>query len=139
MSRADRGLRTTPACGARKSGCIVVLHRARHAPRRSLARGIASPLRARWTLPSAGAAQAQTRHRQYMDGPLELDARHAAGIDVELLWDPRTHGLSVVAHDTTTDETVTIYVEADQALEVFRHPFAYAGEPAPRADLRVNV
>ena len=74
-----------------------------------------------------------------MDGPLELDARHAAGIDVELLWDPRTHGLSVVAHDTTTDETVTIYVEADQALEVFRHPFAYAGEPAPRAALRVNA
>ena len=33
----------------------------------------------------------------------------------------------------------TIYVEPDQALEVFRHPFAYAGEPAPRADLRVNV
>jgi len=74
-----------------------------------------------------------------MDGPLELDARHAAGIDVELLWDPRTHGLSVVAHDTTTDETVTIYVEAHQALEVFRHPFAYAGEPAPRAALRVNA
>jgi len=74
-----------------------------------------------------------------MDGPLELDARHAAGIDVELLWDPRTHGLSVVAHDATTDETVTIYVEAAQALEVFRHPFAYAGEPAPRADLRVNA
>src|SRR6266571_94111 len=75
-------------------------------------------------------AQAQPRHRQYMDGPLELDARHAAGIDVELLWDPRTHGLSVVAHDAMSDETVTIFVEADQALEVFRHPFAYAGEPA---------
>ena len=96
-------------------------------------------LRARWTLPSAGGAQVRTRHRQYMDAPLELDARHAAGIDVELLWDPRTRGLSVVAHDATTDETVTIYVEADQALEVFRHPFAYAGEPAPRAGLRVNA
>jgi hypothetical protein len=74
-----------------------------------------------------------------MDGPLELDARHAGGIDVELLWDPRTQGLSVVAHDTTTDEIVTIFVEADQALEVFRHPFAYAGEPAPRAGSRVNA
>jgi hypothetical protein len=96
-------------------------------------------LRARWTLPSAGGAQAQTRHREYRDGPLELDARHAAGIDVELLWDPRTQGLSVVAHDAMSDETVTIYVEADQALEVFRHPFAYAGEPAPRAGLRVKA
>jgi hypothetical protein len=87
----------------------------------------------------AGGAQAQTRHRLYMDGPLELDARHAAGIDVELLWDPRTQGLSVVAHDAMSDETVTIFVEADQALEVFRHPFAYAGEPAPRMGLRVKA
>jgi hypothetical protein len=83
--------------------------------------------------------KAQTRHRQYMDGPLELDARHSGGIDVELLWDPRTQGLSVVAHDATSDETVTIYVEADQALEVFHHPFAYAGEPAPRIGLTVKA
>ena len=83
--------------------------------------------------------QAQTRHRQYMDGPLELDARHAAGIDVELLWDPRTQGLLVVAHDAMSDETVTIFVEADQALEVFRHPFAYAGEPAPPVALRAKA
>ena len=96
-------------------------------------------LRARRTLPSAGGAQVQTRHRLYMDGPRELDARHAAGINVQLLWDPGTQGLSVVAHDATSDETVTIYVEGHQALEVFRHPFAYAGEPAPRADLRVKA
>src|SRR6266581_1322068 len=84
-------------------------------------------------------AQAQPRHRQYMDGPLELDARHAGGIDVELLWDPRTQGLSVVAHDAASDETVTIYVEADQALEVFRHPFAYVGEPASRVGLPLKA
>ena len=89
--------------------------------------------------PIGRGVQLQTRHCQYMDGPLELDARHAGGIDVELLWDPRTQGLSVVAHDATSDETFTIYVEADQALEVFRHPFAYAGEPAPRAGSRVNA
>jgi hypothetical protein len=74
-----------------------------------------------------------------MDGLLQLDARHAAGIDVELLWDPRTQGVSVVAHDAATDETVTIYVEADQALEVFRHPFAYVGEPAARIGSRVEA
>jgi hypothetical protein len=74
-----------------------------------------------------------------MDGLLQLDARHSAGIDVELLWDPRTQGVSVVAHDAATDETVTIYVEADQALEVFRHPFAYVGEPAPRVGSRVKA
>jgi len=74
-----------------------------------------------------------------MDGPLELDARHAGGIDVELLWDPRTQGLSVVALAARRDETVTIYVEADQALDVFRHPFAYAGERAARVGLRVKA
>ena len=74
-----------------------------------------------------------------MDGPLELDARHPAGIDVELLWDPRTHGVLVVARDATSDETVTIYVEPDEALEVFRHPFAYAGQAASRAGLRVKT
>jgi hypothetical protein len=74
-----------------------------------------------------------------MDGPLELDARHGGGIDVELFWDPRTQGLSVVAHDAATDETVTIYVEADKALEVFRHPFAYVGEPAARIGSQVEA
>jgi len=74
-----------------------------------------------------------------MDCPLELDARHSAGIHVELLWDPRTQGVLVVAHDATSDETVTIYVEPDQALEVFRHPFAYAGQPTSRDGLQVKT
>jgi hypothetical protein len=117
--------------------CVPAIPRARDRLATPLRKG--TDLRARRTLPSAGGAQAQTRHRLYMDGPLELDARHAAGIDVELLWDPRTQGLSVVAHDAMSDETVTIFVEADQALEVFRHPFAYAGEPAPRMGLRVKA
>jgi hypothetical protein len=74
-----------------------------------------------------------------MDAPVELDARHAAGIDVQLLWDPRTQGVSVVAHDGMTDETVTIFVEPDQALEVFRHPFAHAKQPASRTGLRIKA
>jgi hypothetical protein len=61
-----------------------------------------------------------------MSGPVELDVRHAAGIDVLLLWDRGTQELTVVAHDTTTDEMIAIDVEPDQALEVFHHPFAYA-------------
>ena len=74
-----------------------------------------------------------------MEAQLEIDGRHAAGIDVQLLWDPRTQGLTVVAHDVTTDETITIVVEPDEALEVFNHPFAYAKQHARRAADRVKA
>ncbi len=60
-----------------------------------------------------------------MGTQVELDGRHSAGIDVQLLWDRRTHALTVVAHDVKTDETVAIEVEPEQALDVFHHPFAY--------------
>ncbi len=61
-----------------------------------------------------------------METQVELDGRHAAGIDVQLLWDRLTHTLTVVAHDVKTDETIAIEVEPERALDVFRHPFAYA-------------
>jgi hypothetical protein len=61
-----------------------------------------------------------------MEIQVELDGRHSAGIDVQLLWDRSTRGLWVVAHDVQTDETVSIAVDPEQALEVFNHPFAYA-------------
>jgi hypothetical protein len=61
-----------------------------------------------------------------METQVELDGRHSAGIDVQLLWDRLTHTLTVVAYDEKTDETVEIEVEPDRALDAFRHPFAYA-------------
>jgi hypothetical protein len=74
-----------------------------------------------------------------MEDQVELDGRHSAGIDVQLLWDRRTEGLTVVAHDMTTDETFTIYVDPDDALEVFRHPFAYAPQQFGRTGVRVKA
>jgi hypothetical protein len=38
--------------------------------------------------------------------------------------------LSVVAHDLRVDEWVEIVVEPDEALEVFRHPYAYVRSSA---------
>lgn len=64
-----------------------------------------------------------------MEDLVELDAREAAGIAVQLLWDRRTYGLTVVANDVRLDERVEILVEPEEALEVFRHPFAYVRRP----------
>jgi hypothetical protein len=72
-----------------------------------------------------GGTPEEKAHRPNMESPVELDAREAAGISVQLLWDRRTYGLSVVAHDLRLDEWVEIVVAPDEALEVFRHPYAY--------------
>ena len=56
----------------------------------------------------------------------ELDHRADNGIAVWLLWNRETNGLSVVAVDDKTDETLVLDVAADEALDVFNHPYAYA-------------
>jgi hypothetical protein len=42
---------------------------------------------------------------------------------VTLLWDPRTDGVVVAVVDDS--ESFRIAVDADEALEAFRHPYAY--------------
>jgi hypothetical protein len=60
----------------------------------------------------------------------ELDRRSSAGINVRLLWNSAANQVVVAVHDTRTDETFEIPVEAADALLAFRHPFAYANRPA---------
>lgn len=58
----------------------------------------------------------------------ELDHRAGDGIDVRLLWRPHDDRALVAVSDAKSGETFTIEVGADQrALDVFHHPFAYAG------------
>jgi hypothetical protein len=58
----------------------------------------------------------------------ELDHRVSDGIDVTLLWRPHDDRAIVAVSDAKTGESFTIEVGADQrALDVFHHPFAYAG------------
>jgi hypothetical protein len=54
---------------------------------------------------------------------LELDHRNADGIDVTLLWDPRTDSVAVAVVDD--NESLRIAVDASEALDAFRHPYAY--------------
>ena len=58
----------------------------------------------------------------------ELDQRVSDGIDVRLLWRPSDDRTLVSVSDAKTGEAFTIEVAASQrALDVFHHPFAYAG------------
>ena len=57
----------------------------------------------------------------------ELAARTVDGLHVRLLWSAVERQAWVSLIDVKRDETVSVPVRENQnALEVFRHPFAYA-------------
>jgi hypothetical protein len=56
----------------------------------------------------------------------ELDHRSADGIDVSLLWRRDTNRLTVAVQDSRSGECFEVHAPAEKALDVFRHPFAYA-------------
>jgi len=58
----------------------------------------------------------------------ELDSRSSDGIDVRLLWRERDNQVFVTVRDTRTGETFCLDVrDGEGPLDVFRHPYAYAG------------
>jgi hypothetical protein len=57
----------------------------------------------------------------------ELDRRFHDRIDIRLLWRARDDRVIVAVADEKTGERFNIEVRDDErALDVFRHPFAYA-------------
>jgi hypothetical protein len=57
----------------------------------------------------------------------ELDSRASGGIHVRLLWHPREGHVSVAVDDIKTGESFVLLVrDGERALDVFRHPYAYA-------------
>jgi hypothetical protein len=57
----------------------------------------------------------------------ELATRTVDGLHVRLLWSAAERQAWVSVIDVTRDETVSVPVgESQNALDVFRHPFAYA-------------
>jgi hypothetical protein len=64
---------------------------------------------------------------------VELSQRESDGIEVQLLWERDTDRLVVVVFDVKTETEFEVPAKPDEALEVFRHPFAYA---ARSSDLR---
>lgn len=62
----------------------------------------------------------------------ELDRRTNDGFDVRLLWDAHTNRVFVAVADQRQGESFALAVDAADALEAFRHPFAYAGNDYDR-------
>ena len=57
----------------------------------------------------------------------ELDQRITDGIDVRLLWNSVTDGVSVAVEDQLTGEFFELpVVDPSDALIAFHHPYAYA-------------
>ncbi len=57
--------------------------------------------------------------------PRELAHRLGDGFEVTLLWNGEDGSLKVVVNDWRTDERFEVAARADNALDVFNHPFAY--------------
>jgi hypothetical protein len=56
----------------------------------------------------------------------ELDHRHRDGLDVRLVWEPRTNSVSVIVQDDRSGESLAFEVGGADALAAFHHPYAYA-------------
>jgi hypothetical protein len=67
----------------------------------------------------------------------ELARRENDGIEVTLLWSPGDDRLTVTVSDSRSGEWFALDAARSEALDVFRHPYAYAraeraGGPASR-------
>ena len=56
----------------------------------------------------------------------ELAYRESDGIAVSLRWNRETGDVSVVVEDSRLGETFVLPAASEQALQVFRHLYAYA-------------
>jgi hypothetical protein len=56
----------------------------------------------------------------------ELSHRRDDGVDVTLFWNPRTNGVFLTVVDERLGESFELGVRASEALDAFRHPYAYA-------------
>jgi hypothetical protein len=59
---------------------------------------------------------------------VELADRHSNDLDVVLMWGQRSGQLWVLVTHRRSGRTSRIDATATNALDVFHHPFAYAGE-----------
>ncbi len=69
----------------------------------------------------------------------ELDSRMNDGIHVRLLWCESENRVVVAVNDTRNDEAFCVEVRnGERALEVFRHPYAYAAHHGVDTSVRLR-
>jgi len=56
----------------------------------------------------------------------ELDRRRGDGFEVTLYWSARTGRTFVTVEDVRTNDWFRIAVAPEDALDAFRHPYAYS-------------
>jgi hypothetical protein len=56
----------------------------------------------------------------------ELAHRAHDGLEVTLLWDPRSSEVSIHVVDERIDRSFSLPVPAGSALDAFNHPYVYA-------------
>ena len=56
----------------------------------------------------------------------ELDFRSNDGLEVSLLWEPETNRVTLSVFDSKTGDDFGFDVDPADALDAFRHPYAYA-------------
>ena len=56
----------------------------------------------------------------------ELAHRESGGVEVALLWQRGTNRLTVRVADAGSGDFFVLPVESGEALDAFRHPYAYA-------------
>ena len=62
----------------------------------------------------------------------ELAYRETNGIAVTLYWHSGTNRLSVVVHDWQNGDWFELTARAENAMDVFEHPYAYASRSVLR-------
>jgi hypothetical protein len=87
----------------------------------------------RWNGACTDACAPQTRDVEDLDSlspSVELADRHTNDVDVVLMWGQRSGQLWVLVTHRRSGRTARINATATNALDVFHHPFAYAGKGA---------
>jgi hypothetical protein len=69
----------------------------------------------------------------------ELAHRSNDGIDVTLFWHPDTGGLTVCVSDQRRSAYFEVEPEANDALDAFYHPYAYASLGYAASEVAASV